>query len=175
MVLLADAAKGIVWRVDTYTGAYSVVIQNDVFLPTNPLIPLGVDGVHILRNELYFTNLGNNLLGVVQISANGTAIGALQNISNQLAFPDDFAVTDNGTVYVVGDNTLWRVTPNGGVDVLAGGAQDLALEGATSAQFGRTKDDAGVLYVGTNGGLLAAVDGVLHGGQLLAVNVGLYR
>jgi hypothetical protein len=30
------------------------------------------------------------------------------------------------------------------------------------------------LYVGTNGGLLVPVDGQVHGGQLLAVNINLF-
>ena len=88
--------------------------------------------------------------------------------------PDDFEVAPDGTIYVVGDNTLWRVSTEGEVEVLAGGPNDVTLEGATSARLGRTVEDSNVLYITTNGGLLKAVDGDLHGGQLLAVNVGLY-
>lgn len=173
--MLADAAKGVIWRVDTYTGAHTIAIKSDVFLPSNPLIPLGVDGIHRFNNELYFTNLGANLLGKVAITNNGTTARPIQNVTTQLVFPDDFTVAADGTVYVVGDNTLWRVQPTSQVDVLAGGPDDLTLEGATSAQFGRTREDEDVLYIGTNGGLLAPVDGVVHGGQVLAVNVGLFE
>lgn len=91
-----------------------------------------------------------------------------------MVFPDDFTIAEDGRVYVAGDNTLWRVGLEGKVNVLAGGPDDLTLEGATSAQFGRTRDDEGVLYVGTNGGVLAPVGGVVHGGQILAINVELF-
>ena len=174
VVLLADAAKGIIWRVDVASGEHSIAIKDDLFLPTNPLIPLGVDGIHILDNTLYFTNLAANLLGKVPITAKGSAAGPVQNITTALTIPDDFEVAADGTVYIVGDNTLWRVSPAGKVDVLAGGANDVTLEGATAARLGRTREDTGVLYISTNGGLLQAVKGDLHGGQLLAVNVGVY-
>lgn len=176
VVLVADAApgQGIVWRVDTSTGAYTIAIQDPAFLPLNPLLPLGVDGIHIHNDELYFCNLAANLLGKVSITANGSAAGPIKNITTSLTIPDDFAVAPDGTIYIVGDNTLWRVSTEGKVEVLAGGADDVTLEGATAAQLGRTVADAGVLYISTNGGLLKPVDGDLHGGQLLAVNVGLY-
>ena len=175
VVLLADASRGLVWRVDVETGNYTVAIQDDQFVPTNQEIPLGVDGVHILNDYLYFTNLGSNLLGRIPISQNGSALGPVENVTTSMIFPDDFAVAPNGTAYVAGGNTLYRVQPGGKVEALAGGPNDLVLEGATSAQFGRTRMDQDVLYIGTNGGILAPVQGVVHGGQLLAINVGLFE
>ncbi|MCJ1417486.1 hypothetical protein MMC32_003830 [Xylographa parallela] len=174
LVLLADAAKGIVWRVDTNTGDYSIAIQDKLFTTDNKLIPLGVDGIHILDDQLYFTNFGNNAFGRVAISANGSATGPIEIIAN-MTIPDDFAIADNGTAYLAGDNSLYRYRQNGEVDILVGGPNSLVLEGCTSAQLGRTRMDKNVLYIGTNGGLLAPVDGVIHGGQLVAVNVGLFE
>ncbi|MCJ1385735.1 hypothetical protein MMC17_008858 [Xylographa soralifera] len=174
LVLLADAAKGIVWRVDTTTGDYSIAIQDELFTTDNKIIPLGVDGIHVLNNNLYFTNFGNNAFGRVAISANGSATGPVEIIAN-MTIPDDFAIADDGTAYLAGDNSLYRYRQDGAVDILVGGPNSLVLEGCTSAQLGRTRMDKNVLYVGTNGGLLAPVDGQIHGGQLLAVNVGLFQ
>ncbi|KAF2228595.1 hypothetical protein EV356DRAFT_433840, partial [Viridothelium virens] len=167
LVLLADAAKGVVWSVDTESGDYAIVTQNEAFIPTNSQIPLGIDGIHISNGYLFFTNFGNNLLGRLQISVNGTARGRVETIAS-LAHPDDFAVAKNGLIYVAGDNTLYRVSLNGSVSILAGGSNDPTLEGCTSAQFGRTSLDHDVLYIGTNGGILSPVDGI-HGGQVLAL------
>lgn len=158
---------------DTYSGEYGVAIESEIFLPKNPNIPLGVDGIHVIDSLLYFTQFGSNFLGRVAISPNGSQIGPIEVVAN-LTFPDDFALQDDGTAFVAGANTLWRVSPQGKVDVLVGGVNDTVLEGATSAQFGRTEVDKDVLYVGTNGGLLAPVDGIVHGGQLAAINVGLF-
>ncbi|KAK0266184.1 hypothetical protein LTR48_002754 [Friedmanniomyces endolithicus] len=170
VVLIADAGKGLVWKLDTNTGDYTIVIQDDIMISSNPYIPLGVDGVHIADDYLYFTNLGDNILCRVFIDAAGNATDEIEIVAVMPA-PDDFALTADGTAYVVGANQLFRVSPTGKVDVLAGGINDTTLEGATSAQFGRTRDDAGVLYIGTNGGLLVPVGGRLIGGQLLAINV----
>ncbi|KAK6390439.1 hypothetical protein LTR65_005563 [Meristemomyces frigidus] len=168
-VLVADSAKGIIWRVDTHTGACTVAMENTSFAFASALLPLGVNGIHVLGSELYFTNTGAGLFGKVNITTNGLAAGAVQIITSSV-FPDDFALTANGTAYIVGSSALWRASPDGQVAVLAG-PNDLALEGDTSAHFGRTSKDKDVLYIVTNGGLAAPVDGVVHGGQVLAVNV----
>ncbi|MCJ1316732.1 hypothetical protein MMC15_002053 [Xylographa vitiligo] len=174
LVLLADAAQGIVWRVDATTGDYSIAIQDALFTTNNTLIPLGVDGIHILNDYLYFTNFGNNAFGRVAISANGSATGPVEIIAT-MTIPDDFTITDDGTAYLAGDNSLYRYRQDGAVDILVGGPKSLVLEGCTSAQLGRTRMDKNVIYIGTNGGLLAPVDGQIHGGQLVAVNVGLFQ
>lgn len=148
LVLVADAAKGIVWRVDIHSGEYEVAIKDGAFNPSNPAIPLGVDGLHIAGGDLYFTNLGGNFLGRIPIDSHGNPQGPVENVTSKLVYPDDFALHNDGTAYVGGANTLWRVTPGGSVKVLAGGLDDATLEGVTSAQFGRTQVDQNVLYLG---------------------------
>lgn len=148
LVLVADAAKGIVWRADTHSGEYEVAIRDEAFEPSNPAIPLGVDGLHIAHGDLYFTNLGNNLLGRIPVDSHGNPKGPVENVTSKLVYPDDFALRKDGTAYVGGANTLWRVAPGGGVKTLAGGLDDETLEGVTSAQFGRTEVDQDVLYLG---------------------------
>ncbi|TKA83152.1 hypothetical protein B0A55_00708 [Friedmanniomyces simplex] len=169
-VLIADATKGLIWKLATINGKYTVVIQDDILVSSNPRIPLGVDGLHIVDGYLYFTNLGDNILCRVSIDNAGNATDEIELVATMPA-PDDFALAAEGTAYVAGANQLYRVSPAGQVDVLAGGINDTTLEGATSAQFGRTRHDAGVLYIGTNGGLLVPVNGRLIGGQILAVNI----
>ncbi|KAK5730754.1 hypothetical protein LTR15_000692 [Elasticomyces elasticus] len=169
-VLVADAAKGLIWKLDTINGKYDIIIQDDIFLSSNPQIPLGVDGLHVVDDYLYFTDLGDNILCRVSIDAAGYATDQIELIATMPA-PDDFALAEDGTAYVVGANQLYRVSAAGKVDVLAGSVNDTTLEGATSAQFGRTREDAGVLYIWTNGGLLVPTNGRLIGGQILAINV----
>lgn len=148
LVLVADAAKGVVWRVDTLTGDYEIAIRDSLFIPTNPAIPLGVDGLHIADHQLYFTNPDDNLLGRIPIDSHGNSAGSAENVTTKLVFPDDFALREDGTAYVAGANTVWRVGRDGDVRVLAGGPHDKTLEGVTSAQLGRTDIDRDVLYLG---------------------------
>ena len=148
LVLVADAAEGVIWRVDTLTGQCEVAISHDAFKPTSA-IPLGVNGLHIAANNyLYFTNTARHLLGRIPIDERGTQAGPVEIVTSDLIFSDDFALRADGTAYIAGANTLWQVDTQGNVKALAGGADDLVLEGVTSVQFGRTSIDQDVLYLG---------------------------
>lgn len=171
---MSDAGKGIIWRVDTTSGAYSEAIKDPIFNPT--AFPVGIDGIHILNGTLYFTNLATSLFGRIAITADGTAAGPIQTLTTATTYADDFAIAGDATSFVGGDNTLWRVKPDGTVDVVVGGANETAIQGITSAQFGRTRNDRNVLYVATQGGMLFLPEGSqIHGGQLLAINVAAFE
>jgi len=171
VVLVADAAQGVIWRVNTDNGRYDMAIDDSSFKPTD-IVPLGVNGIHILNNELYFTNLATNSVGKMAITSKGAAAGAIQVLTTKAIAADDFAVSDNGIVYAAGANTLWQVTADGCTAAFVGGLDSTVVQGITSARFGRTALDRYVLYLSTQGGLLEDPPrSVIHGGQLLAVNV----
>lgn len=171
VVLVADAGKGVIWRVNTATGDHAVTIDDPTFKLTDT-IPLGVNGIDILNGELYFTNLATNSVGKVTITPDGSAAGAIQVSTTKALAADDFALSDTGTVYAAGANTLWQVTADGHTAAFVGGPDSKVLQGITSARFGRTAADKDVLYLSTRGGLLEDPPGLeVHGGQLLAVNV----
>ncbi|KAI6914435.1 hypothetical protein KC318_g13065 [Hortaea werneckii] len=173
-VLLADASKSTIWHVDTITGEYTAAINSTSFMPGSKL-PLGVDGIHNLHGELHFTNPSINLFGKIAINYNGTAAGPIQTISTFAEIGDDFAVAEDGTAYIAGNNTVWRVKPDGQTQALVGGNGSTDVQGITSATFARTSSDRGVLYLGTNGGMLLPPPGAqVHGGQVLAVNVNVF-
>ncbi|KAI7212088.1 hypothetical protein KC333_g7318 [Hortaea werneckii] len=173
-VLLADASKSTIWHVDTITGKYTVAINSTSFTPGSNL-PLGVDGIHTLHGELYFTNPSINLFGKTAINYDGTPAGPIQTISTSAEIGDDFAVAEDGTAYIAGNNTLWRVKPDGQTQALVGGNGSTAVQGITSATLARTSIDRSVLYLGTNGGMLLPPPGAqVHGGQILAVNANLF-
>jgi len=48
-------------------------------------------------------------------------------------------------------NTLVRVSPDGSIQIIAGGQNSTALVGLVAAVFGRGSDDRDVLYVSTDG------------------------
>ena len=171
VVLVADAAQGAIWRVNTATGDYTMAIDDPTFKPTDE-VPLGVNGIHILNSELYFTNLATNSVGKVTITTAGSAAGTIQVLTTKALAADDFALSDNGIVYAAGANTVWQVSTNGPTAPFVGDPSSTVLQGITSARFGRTAVDKDVLYLSTQGGLLEDPPGsVVHGGQLLAVNV----
>lgn len=171
VVLVTDAAKGIIWRVNTATGHQEKVIDDPLFKPTEA-VPLGVNGIHVLDDQLYFTNLATNLVGRLKITITGDAAGPVQTVTTSALLADDFALADEGTVYVAGFNTLWKVASDGGTIAVAGGPNSTTVQGITSARFGRTVLDHDVLYMATEGGVFNDPPGSeVHGGQLLAVNM----
>jgi sugar lactone lactonase YvrE len=171
VVLVADAAQGVVWRINTADGKYSQAIDDPALKPTDA-VPLGVNGIHIQDDELYFTNLATNTVGRIPITSDGNAAGPVQLLTSKALAADDFALSDNGTVYAAGFNALWQVTGDGRTTAFVGGPNNTVVQGITSARIGRTEMDKDVLYMSTQGGLLARPPGsAVHGGQLLAVNV----
>jgi hypothetical protein len=121
---------------------------------------------------MYFTNLATNAVGKIAITSNGDAAGPVQLLTSKALAADDFALSDNGTVYAAGFNTLWQVMADGRKTAFVGGPNSTVIQGITSARFGRTAVDEDVLYMSTQGGLLADPPGsAVHGGQLLAVNL----
>lgn len=175
VVLVADAAKGVVWRVNTATGKYATTIDDPTFKPTDA-VPQGVNGIHNLNSELCFTKLATNLVGKVTITPDGRAASAVQILTTKALAADDFALSEDGTVYAAGANTLWQVIADGHTAAFVGGPNSTVLQGITSARFGRTAVDKDVLYLSTQGGLLEnPPESEVHGGQLLAVNVKMFE
>ncbi|KAM0712618.1 hypothetical protein Q7P35_000064 [Cladosporium inversicolor] len=171
VVFVADAAKGVIWRVNTATGDHTVAIDDSAFRPTDE-VHLGVNGIHILHSELCLTNLATNSVGKVAITPDGSAASTIQTLTTKALVADDFALSDNGFLYAAGANTLWRVSTDGHTDAFVGDPGSTVLQGITCARFGRTSMDKDVLYLSTQGGLLEDPPGsAIHGGQLLAVNV----
>ncbi|KAJ9655171.1 hypothetical protein H2201_008868 [Coniosporium apollinis] len=150
-ILISDSGLGVVWRLNTRTGEYAVVLDDKTTRPVpGAELQIGINGIRRLRDYLYFVNLGRALFCRVRIDLQtGTAIGPYEIIATGLV-GDDFDITKDGTAYVTGviSNVVWRVTPDGTVTVVAGN-----LTGPTSAQFGRTKDK-NTLYVVTSGAMI---------------------
>ena len=87
---------------------------------------------------------------------------------------DGFAVDQDGTVYVaeMTENVVTRVQLDGSQAVFAGNLNSTDVAGATSAAFGRTEGARDVLYVTTNGGISAPVNGsIVEGGKVVTIEL----
>ena len=175
-ILLADSGLGVVWRLNTQTKAYKVVLDDATLKAgATASVPIGVNGVRVRNGYTYFTNSGQNFFARVAIHKDGTAAGAFEVIAhNTQGGVDDFAFDFEGNAYVAQGkaNTVAKITPKGVETEVAGNLNSTALAGSTSARFGRTLIDSGVLYVTTNGGLTGPVNGtVIEPGKVAAVYV----
>jgi hypothetical protein len=166
VILAADSARGEVLRIDTTTGHIEVAIKDDQLAPiAGGLFPIGVNGLKIFKNYLYFTNTARQALGRVKIDNMGNRIDDIQIIAklekgSQYA-PDDLAIDKHGNAYVVyWQDRLVKITPQGKQTVLVEGL----LAGPTSAVFSK---DHKTLYVVTAG----QNDDKVSGGQVVEIGL----
>lgn len=167
-VLVADSGLGAVWLVDIVTGGYYVTLE-DPTMAAGPPFNIGINGIHHRQGYLYYTGSTQAVFARIPIYPNGTRAGDAEIIvTNRVG--DDFAFDRAGNAYVTQDpyNTLYKVTPEGNVSTILGAANSPLIEGDTAAQFGRTPVDRSILYITTNGGIVAPVDGPAVGGKVIA-------
>lgn len=178
-VLVGDIQQGVVYRVDTITGEYTVVVNDTLTAPTNGSVfkYVGVNGIHVKDDILYFTNTNQAIFAKVSIHPNGTAVGEpaiIAHVLNSTLEFDDFAIKDDDAYLVTGSgNSIERIgldgTPKG--RIIAGSLNSTQMAEPTSCAFGRTPEDSHVLYVVTAGGIATPVDGhITVGAQVLAVD-----
>jgi hypothetical protein len=182
LVFISDSVLGVVWKVDLESGAYSVAISSPLMAPNRTSAAvLGVNGIHIRDNYLYFTNSFSYLLNRIPIYRNGSAAGPAEVYatwpladSNIGYIADDFAFDDRGNAWVAQDpsGSIVQVDVERNAELVVGGTESSLIVGDTAVNFGRTKKDRakGTMYVTTNGGLaFKPVTGIV-GGKLIAVD-----
>ncbi|KAM3554040.1 hypothetical protein ARSEF4850_006636 [Beauveria asiatica] len=65
-VLVGDAAEGVIFRLDTNTGEYALLQRDESFRPSaDAALPVGLNGIRISENHLYYVNTFNPLYGRV--------------------------------------------------------------------------------------------------------------
>lgn len=172
-VLIADSAAGVVWRLDTHSGESKVVIDDPLMKAPAGGVAVGINGIGMFKNSVYFTNSFGNTFNRVPINSDGTASGAAQTVA-QCSICDDFTFDKNGNAFVTQNpgNTLTKITPDGVSTVLVGNLNSTELAGPSSARFGRRDEDKSVLYLTTDGGLVGPVNGnFVEGGKVVAIKL----
>lgn len=99
-ILIADAYNGVVYRLNVYTGAYTVIIDdvNMKYLPGS-ITNLGVNGLKIRGSYLYWSNSGNPIFCRIPINALGKATGASEVVATAYNV-DDFVFRSDGTAWM---------------------------------------------------------------------------
>ena len=148
---VADAALGIIWRIDPRSGVAQRAIESDA-LRARRFIALapGANGLHFFGRDLFVT-----------VSDAARVLKAALGQDGQFGPPsvfaegipgDDFAIDDQGTLYITTHpfNSIVRVSQNGQRSVIANATHGIV--GATDAAFGVLPGDRDTLYVATDGG-----------------------
>ncbi|KAL2259799.1 hypothetical protein VTK26DRAFT_6384 [Humicola hyalothermophila] len=160
-VLVADAGRGEIYRLDAATGAHDVVLADPTMRPTG-LIPFGVDGIRYSAAEgaLYYTNIFANAFYRVPVdAATARAAGPAQPLWTGLMGDDLCIHAASGRVYVAtnGGNSLVEYDPRRDGAPVGGSPRAVAtVAGSTSCAFGRAEGDEDTVYVGGAQGVFAA-------------------
>lgn len=186
VVLVADSFAGLVWRLDILSGEYDIAVQvPEMAAPTttsNSSNLVGINGIKVYQEYLYWTNSAAVKIYRVKLSQNGYHAGngtagveTVADLSSEATFLDDFAIDDDdGVIWVATNsgNKLFAVDTKGKtrkVVLVGGGETELTLAGDTAAAFG--EDRKKTLYVTTCGGLRTPINGtVTEGGKVVAVD-----
>ena len=171
LVLIADSALGVVFSLNTTTGIYKTAIKDPLLAPTASF-PLGINGLHALKNTLYFTNSALGLYGKVGITREGLATGNASVITRSFTgnIFDDFALDGQGSAYIANhQNSVTEVTKWGGQLIVAGGGNSTQFIEPTSTRFGRGScEEECTLYV-VGAGMKSNT--TIISGQVVAINV----
>jgi hypothetical protein len=176
-ILVADSEVGAVWKVNVNDGAVEKVITLDEMKPPPPpAMQMGINGLGVRDNYLYWSNTAKQLFCRIKIDEGGKPVDAVEILERDLLI-DDFCFDKRGNAWVTehGLNVLGVVKSAGGVVVAAGSVDKLTVAGGTACQFGRTTADADILYFVTTGGMSAPVNGSeVEGGKVVAIDTAKY-
>jgi hypothetical protein len=163
-VLTADSAPGVIYVVDMKTGSSEAIIDDDLLRSVDGAeSPIGVNGVRVQDDKLYFSNSGQQLIGTVKINkSTGQPKGHVQVFDRTGTFLDDFAIAPKALLkkheVFAGTNrgnSVIRVRKDDSGLVTDAGS----LAGTTSVVFARK---AGLLtkttYASTSKGLVVKID-----------------
>ncbi|GKT44600.1 uncharacterized protein ColSpa_04781 [Colletotrichum spaethianum] len=147
-LLISDSSRGTIIRLDVDTGEYETVIKEPEMASLATGLGIGVNGIRIHNNDLYFVSLDQGIFARVPISlASGVTIGPVETLASNITFGDDFALSDDGKQAYVATNGPHEVI---GVDLVRGGKFVVAsspLLGSASSVAQGLHDARKVLYV----------------------------
>ncbi len=152
-ILIADAGKGSLYRMNLGTGEYSVVLADkSMVAPAQGGLQEGIHGLKYHDGYAYFTNTFGTGFYKLKVDASGKASGTPTEVVN-LATAEDFIIGADGTAYVAqpNANAVTRVTADGKTSKVA------SASSCSSVVFGRGEKDKNVLYIATTNGAVMSV------------------
>lgn len=176
-VLIADSVLGAVWKVNINTGDYEKAISLPEMLPpTNASLDIGINGIAVYDGSLYWTNTASESIYAVPIDSSTCSAlpnTAVRTVAEDIGIAvDDFTFDYNGNLYVAGGDTV--VVFSDAADrsksklkpkTVVGSTTTMTVAGSTSVRFGKD-----VLYVTTDGGMAAPVNGtVVEAGKIVTL------
>lgn len=171
-LLASDPTLSVVWRLNTRTGAVDKPFA-DPFFFTQGQKDSSLNGIHVFKKYLYFTNEHSGLLGRIPITSDGSRAGPTETRYYSFIYAgwDDFAIGPDGSLFITDPffNTITQVGPQNAPYSLSVLVQDGIVQHPTAVAF--AINSSSILYVVT-AGYLPRLGGA-GGGQVLRVDLDL--
>ncbi|OCK81066.1 hypothetical protein K432DRAFT_351828 [Lepidopterella palustris CBS 459.81] len=183
-VLVSDSFAGRLYGLNITSGKYWIALDHEMLKPAHSSsFPLGICGMNILENNLYFSNPSKMTLCKVSLDndVNDTAGGfsAARRITGQInvvvpniMVDDIVGATYSNQLWLMGNptNTITEIRNDHLTGWTEGCLNCTDLAGATSGVWAVISGPFGPLYVVTNGGMTKPVNGTfVEGGKIAEV------
>ena len=110
-LLLADSGAGVIVKLNVYTGAHEVVIRDASMNPQPDGVGVGVNGIHVLGNTLYYTSLDAGTFSAIPICpGTGLSTGPAETIVGGIVAGDDFVILPKGDKALIANNGEFTLT-----------------------------------------------------------------
>lgn len=168
IILIGGSKDGTIIRVDTIQDKYDIALSDPVLELVPDTVPVGVNGIKLFGDYLYFSNSAKGLFGRIPVHSDGSMAGAAEIITTLPGGTgighayDDFAIhVDAGGqafAYVAThSNTVYKVNVDTAhTDVYVGGGDSTLLKNPTSLAFAK---DGKKFYVVTAGNVRGGISG----------------
>ncbi|KAL2680534.1 hypothetical protein Neosp_008136 [[Neocosmospora] mangrovei] len=185
VLLVADSANGFVGRLELTTGTFDTSTFRFP-LEMDPVedarLPIGVNGIQIRNEYLYWTNSFQACIYRIATDPNGfparySRPELIANLSKGVNFLDGFTFDVDGNIYASTnlDNSIVFIDAQSKEwETVVGGIGEMTVAGSTSVAFGRGRKDKEILYVSTSGAIATPVNGTeIEGAKVVAIDTGL--
>ncbi|KAI1176955.1 hypothetical protein F4777DRAFT_544073 [Nemania sp. FL0916] len=186
-VLATDSARGLLYRIDTRTGAYDVAlnVSETQFLPTATGAggqldsSFAANGIKVRDGHVYWSNSNRLAIFRTALDAQGypAANAPVETVATipTASFVDDFTFDAEGGIWAATnfDNDVYTIQEDRKpkAEIAVGGAQQLTVPGDSAVAFGRTAEDDYILYASTFGGAAVPINGsIVVPGGIVAID-----
>ncbi|KAK7957008.1 uncharacterized protein PG986_006230 [Apiospora aurea] len=179
ILLSADSIDGRILSIDTQKRQAGVLLKHDMLgagavnndTSTYPVPPIGINGLRVRGDYLYFTNSNQGTFVRVRIDEYGRRRGDFEVLARSpdaAHIYDDFTFDQVGNAYIAThSSSIFKVTPRGVQTLLVGDGSQYAnlLAEPTSATLAL---DGKCIYVSTGGDFTSSPR---KGGQILQIPI----
>lgn len=166
VILVADSFRGEIVRINTVSGTVDVAIKDKLFRPT-AAVSLGINGLEVLGDHLYFTNSGQGIFARIKINLDGSKVNGseaeilarIPGTPSRQNFYDDFAVRETRegkleALVATQANSIYHIL-DGKQSLFLGGGNSTLLKVPTRSLYSKNGKK---LYVVTGGGQVVEAD-----------------